>query len=195
MTEKLSAGISPPEVLVLLSGGIDSACCLDFYQQLERPVIAMHVSYGQPAQSEEVLSAERIANYYRVPLLVASWQTERKKTIGEVAGRNAFLIAAAVLEAEPSVRTIALGIHSGTSYIDCSKNFFDTATRLIQMYAPPLRSLGTPFIEWHKGDLFAYAATRKVPIELTYSCELGGPEPCGKCTSCEDIQVVTAHAS
>lgn len=155
----------------------------------------MHVSYGQPAQTEEALSAERIASHYHVPLLKTSWQTGRKRSIGEVAGRNAFFITAALLEAEPSVRTIALGIHAGTSYIDCSKSFIDTATKLVQMYAPPLRSLGTPFLEWHKADLFAYAATRKVPIELTYSCELGGPEPCGTCISCQDIQAVTAHAS
>lgn len=37
------------EVLVLLSGGIDSTACLDFYLQLGRPSCALFVDYGQPA--------------------------------------------------------------------------------------------------------------------------------------------------
>jgi 7-cyano-7-deazaguanine synthase in queuosine biosynthesis len=37
------------EVLVLLSGGIDSAACLDFYKELGRPPCALFVDYGHPA--------------------------------------------------------------------------------------------------------------------------------------------------
>jgi len=33
-----------------------------------------------------------------------------------------------------------------------------------------------------------------VPIEHTYSCEIGAPDPCGECQSCIDRNTVALHA-
>ena len=182
------------EVVVLLSGGLDSACCLDFYKELGREVSGFHLGYGQPAEEQELQAATRIAKHYAVSLSQATWRGPISKTTGEIVGRNAFFIFAALMEAGPSVRTIALGVHSGTEYADCSDKFIRASERILEIYSPPNRSLGVPFLAWRKADIFAYAHARNVPIELAYSCEVGGEKPCGSCVSCIDMIELRANA-
>lgn len=182
------------EVLVLLSGGLDSACCLDFYLDLGRSVEAMHISYGQAAESQELIAAERLSAYYSVRLQKVSWRGLKQKADGSILGRNAFLIFAALMEKPDSVETIALGIHSGTDYSDCTQDFVRRISDLLSIYAPPRVTIGSPFIKWSKGDVFAYARSRKVPIDQTYSCERGGNVPCGSCISCVDIRKLLTNA-
>ena len=60
VVDMTKAGVRPtgaPEVLVLLSGGIDSAGCLAFYVDMGRPVTAMFVDYGQLASNQEHMVA------------------------------------------------------------------------------------------------------------------------------------------
>ncbi|NQU38777.1 MAG: 7-cyano-7-deazaguanine synthase [Lentisphaerae bacterium] len=61
------------ETLVLLSGGIDSAACLDFYIAREERVRAMFVEYGQLAVTRERNAARRVATHFDIPLYV--WAT------------------------------------------------------------------------------------------------------------------------
>lgn len=187
-------GTKTTEVLVLLSGGLDSACCLDFYLDLGKSVEAMHISYGQAAEAQELIAAERLSDYYSVRLQKVSWRGLKQKADGNILGRNAFLVFAALMEKPDSVGIIALGIHSGTEYSDCTQGFVRRISDLLSIYAPPRITIGSPFIKWSKGDVFAYARSRKVPIDQTYSCELGGNVPCGSCISCVDIRKLLANA-
>src|SRR5882672_11240049 len=112
-----------PEILVLLSGGIDSAACVDFYRSLGRPLCALHVDYGQAASRKEYEAAVGIAHHYRVHLCQIHLAQSREKGVGEIAGRNGFLIFSAIMERPASVTAIALGVHAGTGYSDCSQEF------------------------------------------------------------------------
>jgi len=174
---------------------LDSACCIDFYKDLGRRVSALHISYGQLAEEQERDAAVRVAGHYNVPLKTGKWRGAETKSAGEVPGRNGFLILAALMEAPKDSSVIALGIHAGTDYPDCSNVFVEATERLLDVYSPPIRVLGIPFLEWRKADIFAYAESRDVPIGLTYSCEIGGSAPCGSCVSCIDMLELRAHAS
>lgn len=42
----------------------------------------------------------------------------------------------------------------------------------------------------NKIEVWEYAKSKRVPINLTYSCELGLKQPCGKCPSCKDLIIL-----
>jgi 7-cyano-7-deazaguanine synthase len=182
-----------PEIAVLLSGGIDSMACADFYLSMDRPVCGIFVDYGQAATTREAAAATAVARHFAIPLLVITARGPRAKGDGEIPARNAFLACAAAMERPPSVLAIALGIHAGTSYADCSSAFVASAKGLLSLQSIPV-DVVAPFLDWQKQEVIEYALKRRLPIELTYSCESGTLPPCGRCMSCLDRRVLDARA-
>jgi 7-cyano-7-deazaguanine synthase len=175
------------EVLVLLSGGIDSSACLQFYCEIGRAPAALFVDYGQAAARLEATAAQSVAAYYSVPLLSLKWSGYQAKHAGLIPGRNSFLISAAVMERPLSVSIIAIGVHSGTDYPDCTQSFLDAMQSVL--------SVSENHSSWTKHDIIDYCRLRNVPLELTYSCERGTEPPCGRCLSCRDRSSFLAGAS
>jgi 7-cyano-7-deazaguanine synthase len=180
------------EVLVLLSGGIDSTACLDFYKELGRLPLAFFVDYGQPAARLEADAAKAVSAHYSVPLVSLTWRGYQTKRAGLIPGRNCFLITAALMERPNSVFMIALGVHAGTDYPDCSQPFLETMQTAIEISENCAVQLATPFAAWTKQDILAYCKVRNVPVHLTYSCERGTEPPCGACLSCKDRRSLVA---
>jgi 7-cyano-7-deazaguanine synthase len=172
--------------LVLLSGGVDSTACIHFLKSHHFKVSAFHISYGQPASSIEKERSEEIARYFKVPLKTCQVHAATHLADGEIQGRNAFLIFNALALTEQTHGIIAIGIHSGTNYYDCSAPFFKKISTLVAESTDGRVSLLAPFLEWTKADIFKYSQQQKLPINLTYSCERGTTPPCGTCLSCKD---------
>ena len=179
------------EVMVLLSGGIDSMATVHFFAAMRRKPCAMFIDYGQAALLSEKRSAAHIAKFFRINLLTAHWDPIIPKHAGYIAGRNAFLLLAGLMEKPPSVTTIALGIHAGTSYSDCSSHFVDEMQKIFDIYCDGRTHISCPFIDFQKIEIFSYCKENHLPLELTYSCE-SGPNPCGKCLSCKDRELLNA---
>lgn len=186
--------IASPEVLVLLSGGLDSAACLSFYKDLGRPICGLFVDYQQLATNRESRAAKAIADYYDIFLYTARWSGQSQKRAGMIAARNAFLLTAALMERPEQVTTIALGIHAGTQYADCSPEFVRRMQSTFDIYSGKTVRIAAPFGDWTKADIWAYALSKNVPVDLTYSCEAGANQPCGKCLSCLDRMGLEAYA-
>lgn len=181
-----------PEVLVLLSGGVDSAAAMAFFLDFGRPPTALFVDYGQAALLEESRAAAAVAAHFGVKLSLAKWAGPTTKGLGLIPGRNLFLISAALLEKPPSVTVIALGLHAGTSYADSSPPFVHALDHAIAAAGEPGVTIAAPFLEWTKSDVYAYAAQGRVPFPLTYSCE-AAQGPCGRCLSCQDREGLSAR--
>lgn len=183
-----------PEVMVLLSGGVDSAACVKFFIDFGRPPRGLFIDYGQPAATNEKKSAIAISNHYSIPLTCLSCQGWIPKKIGLITGRNFFLISAALMEKPNFVSVIAIGIHAGTNYPDSSETFLARMQAVVDLYDSGSIKLAAPFLTWSKSDIYAYCHKKKVPIELTYSCEAGGTSPCGECLSCKDREMLHARS-
>lgn len=181
-----------PEVLILLSGGVDSTACLNFYLQLGRAPFGLFVDYGQRAASREWRAVRDLASFYNIPTTRLQWQGTRKSA-GLISGRNAFLIAAALLEKPESVSVIATGIHSNTEYADCSPEFITKMQAVLDTYEKAHVQLAAPFLDWTKADIVQYCFMEHVPVDLTYSCERGS-EPCGYCLSCKDRELINVSS-
>jgi 7-cyano-7-deazaguanine synthase len=181
-----------PTVLVLLSGGIDSSACVAFYLEETFAVRAVFVDYGQLAARREIAAAKAIAAHYRIPLTMLQWSGHSEKSTGFILGRNAFLLIAALMELPDACGLLALGVHSGTPYVDCSPTFIRKMQSIFDMYTEGRVQIGTPFLRWTKPDVWGFCKSRGVPVELTYSCEHGLDQPCGTCLSCDDLEALRA---
>lgn len=171
---------------VLLSGGIDSAACVAYYTKKDIRVQAVFVDYGQKAAQRESAAALAVAEHYEVELHTLDFRGNRPKAVGFVPARNAFLIFAAVMELEINSGLLAMGVHAGAAYWDCSAEFAASAQRLLTGYTDGSVQLDFPFLDWVKSDILQFCMTSGVPVELTYSCEVGGDPPCHCCASCKE---------
>lgn len=178
--------------MVLLSGGIDSACLIPFLSAEYKPLSAFFVDYGQSAAEREISSARRIASHFQVPLTTVAIEGSRSKSNGVIAGRNAMLITLGLMEFSATSGFIAIGIHAGTNYMDCAPQFVNDIQLVVDGYYGGAVRVVAPFLHWSKQQVWAYAQNR-IPIAATYSCELGLDQPCGKCLSCMDLESLYAR--
>jgi 7-cyano-7-deazaguanine synthase len=180
------------EAVVLFSGGIDSAACAHYLQKNGHAVRGLFVDYGQRAARLERAAAEQLSAFLRIDLSMMRIETQRSFGSGEIRGRNAFLVFSSMLDGDPApTQVIALGIHAGTSYYDCSPAFLESIGRLVAEYTDGRARVIAPFIEWTKHDIFTYSLREHLPIDLTYSCEAGEAPPCGLCLSCRDRRALS----
>ena len=77
-----------------------------------------------------------------------------------------------------------------SGYPDCRPEFFQKmreslgyGSKLWTEYQIPLQ-IETPIIEMSKADIVRLGTELRAPLELTWSCYLGGDVPCGRCDSC-----------
>lgn len=178
-----------PSVLVLLSGGIDSAAVLAAYLSERHPVSALFVDYGQPARRSERAAAQAIAKHYGAPFKIAKIGMRLPKTQGEFFGRNALLalLGGAAEERRPLI--VAAGIHSSSPYYDTTPGFAADMQRVFDGYANGAITLGAPFLAMPKTTVVRFARRHRVPLSLTYSCEVKNAPACGRCPSCADRRV------
>jgi len=174
------------KTLVLLSGGVDSSCCVAFYRRLGYDVRGVFVDYGQPVNQKEEQSAKAIADHYSISVDIIRCSGPSVDFHGEISGRNAFLVFAALLYVPQLTGLLALGIHAGTEYYDCSEHFAYAVNDILSGYRNGAAVLATPFLNWTKHEVYDFCIEHLVPIQLTWSCEVGPSSPCGRCSSCKD---------
>lgn len=179
-------------VLILASGGIDSTACINFYKKLQFDVDAVFVDYGQLSRKKEFQAISLIANYFKINLITINVTMNNEFSDGYIPGRNAFLCSTALMNFKKENGIIAIGIHSGTAYYDCSENFSKQIQMIFDGYTQGAIKIGAPFLNFNKREIFDYCTYEKVPIHLSYSCELGLQQPCGICLTCKDLQKLYA---
>ncbi len=179
-----------PNVLsttVLLSGGLDSATALASLRERDLTPTSLFIDYGQPARIEERTAAERIADRFGVAHRSVTIDG-LPETHGEILGRNALLVLTATMAA-PAPQAIVLGVHEGTEYWDCSREFVGRMQSLLNGYAAGAVQLLAPFSALSKPAVYVLAKKLGVDISLTYSCERADG-PCGTCLSCKDAEAL-----
>lgn len=176
------------KVLILVSGGIDSTACIHYYKSRGFLVETLFVDFGQLSLRQERTAVKRITSYYKVKTNIVQVKSNRNFKGGEISFRNIFLISAALLGLKNFRGLVSLGIHSGTDYADCSPSFVRVTNSILDIYANGTVILETPFLTFSKSEIIEYCISNEIPLHLTYSCELGLNQPCGKCLSCKGLK-------
>jgi 7-cyano-7-deazaguanine synthase len=144
------------------------------------------IDFGQKTVKYELSSARKISKHYDIELNEIKLKSQKMFGPGEIIGRNALLALIVVMYNPLYKGLIALGIHAGTPYWDCSESFVNKMNELLNGYMNGNVLLDAPFLKWDKYMIYQYCKDNKVPIHLTYSCETGTSQPCRKCFSCRD---------
>ena len=172
------------EFLILASGGVDSSTLLWLSVEQGLKPTALFVDFGQPAAAAESEAVAEICGGLRVPWRVIRYNGANFDA-GEIRGRNAFLLHLALLEFPSNSGVVALGIHAGTGYTDCSPEFMEVMQRSYELHSKGAIVATAPFLHWTKQDVYQLASRLNVPLALTHSCEADS-YPCQQCRSCLD---------
>ena len=201
------------KVLVVLSGGMDSATLLYYClkQQDKEVVGAVNFYYGSKHNAHERACAEKLCNLNNVPLTEIDMEfinqhfksdllqsggdvpeghyadENMKKTV--VPFRNGIMLSIAAGLAESiGAGLVALGNHSGDHaiYPDCRPEFTQAMNDAISLGTWANIKVYAPFVGIDKGGIASLGFTLGVPYEHTYTCYKGGEKHCGKCGSCTE---------
>lgn len=186
----MGADLGSDTATVLMSGGIDSTACADFLTKRGNRVQGVLIDYGQAAAKLERRAAETLAERMQIPLTVYKLSGGVSFGAGELVGRNAFLIFAGLFLSGQKSGLLAIGVHAGTPYYDCSPAFMESMSRLVAEHTDGQTKLVAPFLNWNKAEIFQYFNSSNLAVEYTYSCEAGTDPPCGVCASCRDRRVL-----
>lgn len=192
--------------LVLLSGGLDSACLLwhtRAHLMAGQHLKAMFIDYGQKNAVKEFEAARRLCASWNVPLLTVECPTifngiqsailkntsikEHNVGVDELPNRNAVLISIAAAHIPSSeTATILVAAHkTGAAYADATRLFYSKMSRLIHYSTNARVSVEAPFIKLTKYGLTRLAyqeGMNREEMESTVSCYEGNS--CGACPAC-----------
>lgn len=197
------------KALLLYSGGLDSTTLL--YAFRGNIAACLFLDYGQKHGPREFEAAYGICLDLDVPLVQQTVQLPTsvrqssaltsnllsiphdvhheapEQVVTVVPGRNMILVATAVAVAQAiDCDHVLVGAHLGDHaiYPDCRPEFFSG------LCAATMSAYGVvvwaPFARWSKARVVAKARQLDVPIERTWTCYVGGAEPCGTCASCRE---------
>lgn len=176
---------------MLLSGGVDSALVASLLTDSGQAVSALFVDYGQPAAVAEQTASRAVAEHFGLPWRSVAVIGLTVAAPGEIPGRNDLLIAAGTA-AFPGF-DVAVGVHAGTGYADCSFDHRNAWQALLDCQHGGAVRVLAPLIDLTKARVFALAADNGVPFGLTHSCEAGN-DVCGRCLSCLDRKMLDGCA-
>lgn len=168
-----------------MGGGVDSTALIPFFLGQGFSVRGVHFDYAQPAAIMERKAAHAIAAHYGIELFTASVQPMIKREGPVFQFRNAtLLLAAAQMSDGPCL--LAIGVHADTPFYDCSPEFIELIGKLVAEYSLGAVRVVAPWKDIAKGSILDFSRENRVPLELTYSCQIGGVAPCDSCLSCRD---------
>lgn len=186
---KLMPGRRPP--CLLLSGGVDSALVGQLLLEAGSQPTALFVNYGQPAAQAEVQASQAVARHLGLVHHQLTMKGLDVPDQGEIGGRNDLLIAAA--QAAAPGCDVAIGIHAGTGYPDCSPQHHAAWQALLDVQHGGAVRVLAPLLLMSKGAIFRLAAAAGLPLSATHSCETSNM-PCKQCSSCRDRAEIDAAA-
>ncbi|MBV8234526.1 MAG: 7-cyano-7-deazaguanine synthase QueC [Acidimicrobiia bacterium] len=198
--------------VVVLSGGLDSTVCLALAARDAVDVVALTFDYGQ-RHRVEIDRARLVAGLYGAEWLCVQLDASRwggsALTDASVAvpvdgletdvipvtyvpARNLIFLSVAMGVAEARrADAVYLGVNAldYSGYPDCRPAFIDSFRRTAALAlkrgveGDPV-DVRTPLIDLTKAEIVRLGVDVGVPLELTWSCYLGGAHPCGKCDAC-----------
>lgn len=177
-------------VVVLLSGGIDSTALVHYYLSKNYEVRGIYFNYGHTSSKREQIAALKISQYYKIQIQNINLGITLNHKNGEFFARNALFIFATAGCLPDHFSKIAIGIHSGVSYYDCTELFLKDCQNILDGYFGGTVVVAAPFVSFTKLQIYEYCIENNIPLELTYSCEKSSEEPCGICPSCIDRRIL-----
>jgi 7-cyano-7-deazaguanine synthase len=202
------------EVVVALSGGMDSCVCaaLAVRDFGAKATAALHISYGQRTERRERDAFQAICDRLQIrqrlaiqnplfraiggsaltddaiPIPDAGPEIGAHIPVTYVPFRNAHFLSAAVSWAEVLGATeIYIGAveQDSSGYPDCRPEFYRAFNEVIRTGTKEGRiQVETPLIALRKAQIVTLGLELDAPFDLTWSCYGAEDKACGACESC-----------
>lgn len=207
-----SGGLTLAGQLVVLSGGLDSTVCMALAVEATGVApLALTFDYGQ-RHRVELDRAAGVAGHYRSEHLVvrldtAAWGgsaltdptidvpiggSSSGIPVTYVPARNSIFLAVALGVAEArDLDAVWIGVNAidYSGYPDCRPEFIEAFRGVARtgqkrgVEGNPVE-LRTPLIDCTKEEIVRLGIGHDAPLALTWSCYLGGDQPCRTCDAC-----------
>ncbi len=209
--------------VVLLSGGLDSLAVLALSCAGGGPTAALHVRYGQKAESRELSAAQAQARHYGVELEIVDarflqqWcggglfdgdlpldgklegaEAANSASAVWVPGRNGLFVAIAASFAEArGMGTVLFGCNTeeASTFPDNSVGFVDSCREFLGYATGGRVTLEAPLQNMDKREIVETCVRLGAPLPLVWSCYSSGPVHCGRCESCLRLKRALSSAA
>lgn len=199
------------DLLVVLSGGLDSTVLLWYLKTQNCAARAVTIDYGQ-RHRREIEAARRVALLANLPhdvvdlstlghLLPGSSQTDpavevpighyedatMRRTV--VANRNMILLSVCLgIAVARGLSGVAYGAHAGDHaiYPDCRPAFVDAMREAAALCDYQPRKIVAPFVGLTKTQIVTLGLALGAPLVETWTCYVGGTKHCGRCGACNE---------
>src|SRR3989338_3044427 len=197
-----------PDMAVLASGGMDSACLLEWAARRARGAVRpLYVSFGLRWEPGEWKALRRWVRTLKRPNLMPPvmlrapagdlygdhWSLSGRGVPGSrsrdsavyLPGRNLLMLSkTAVYCAQAGIRTLAIGTLSANPFADATPKFFSDFSRIASRALGRRIRIVAPFRRLTKRRLIRRFA--HLPLSLCFSCLRPGAgcRPCGRCNKC-----------
>lgn len=186
----------------LVSGGLDSTLIGVMAREEGLKTYPLFIDYGQRAARKEWDACQQVHSQLELPMptrmdlsgfghVIHSGLTSDRLDVKEDAftpGRNLlFLLMGSAYAYQVGAPSVSIGLlaESFSLFPDQRSGFIAEAERAIESaLGGPIRVV-TPLSGFSKEDVVNLA--REKGIFGTYSCHVGGSEPCGRCISCLEL--------
>jgi 7-cyano-7-deazaguanine synthase len=193
------------KVVIILSGGPDSATVAYSAKSQGYDVYAITFDYGQIA-SKETSHAKMIAKELGISHKIVDLSSLRD-VFGEATAlmnetipmpsefkpaiivpfRNAIFLSIAIAYATSiDASKVLYGAHGSDApyYPDCREEFYRAFQTAARLGTETQIEIDAPFHKMKKSEILALGAKLGVPYEITWSCYLNKDLHCGECESC-----------
>ncbi len=202
------------KAVILLSGGMDSATTLYLAKKRGYRCLCLIFDYGQRQRKETLAAkriARGAGCQYEIVRMrlpeEGSALLDRKAAIPRdrsresdrkgipptyVPARNLIFLSIALGWAETvGAEAVFIGANCRdfSGYPDCRPEFFRDFRRVVRSGTRAGREsreirIEVPLLRKSKAEIVRWGRRLRVPLELTWSCYLGGKVPCGRCDAC-----------
>jgi len=201
--------------VVIMSGGPDSVTTAYWAKDQGYEVHAITFDYGQRARieieraveiaegmgvSHVVIDLSGLRGIYEGVTSLVDEGMEVSSGFTEpivVPFRNGVFLAVAVAYAEGiGASRVLYGAQASDEpfYPDCRREFYEAFGEAARLGTGKPLVIEAPFGGVPKSEIIRRAVGLGVPLELTWSCYLGGPVHCGVCESCNNRKLAFREA-
>jgi 7-cyano-7-deazaguanine synthase len=186
------------KIVVLASGGIDSALMMYLFKKEGHEVLPLHINYNQLAENHEWESCKALCDFFslepfkmditgfgKLPSGLTNSDLDVYKDAFLPTRNLTFITLASAYAYSKSTNMVAIGLLANPIFPDQTKEFIQKAQISIsESLGKPIKIL-TPLIDLDKRDVLKLAIEYNIP-KITYFCHSGTDVPCGRCVSCKE---------